>query len=98
MDRDDVLQQLREHEPELRSLGVLRLSLFGSMARDQARADSDVDLLAAFDETRHLSLLDLLSIERRIAGWVGRRVDLMEEGQLKQRVAAAVEAELVRAF
>lgn len=98
MDRDDVLKQLREHEPELRSLGVLRLSLFGSMARDEARADSDVDLLAVFDEARHLSLLDLLSIERRIAGWVGRPVDLLEEGQLKQRVAAAVEAELVRAF
>lgn len=98
MDRDDVLKQLREHEPELRSLGVLRLSLFGSMARNEGRADSDVDLLAGFDEARQLSLLDLLSIERRITGWVGRPVDLIEEGQLKQRVAAAVEAELVRAF
>ena len=98
MNRDEVLQQLREHELELRSLGVLRLSLFGSMARDEARADSDVDLLAAFDEARHLSLLDLLSIERRISGWMGRPVDLMEEGYLRQRVQAEVGEQAVCAF
>jgi predicted nucleotidyltransferase len=58
MKRDEVIATLRAHEPELRAAGVVRLSLFGSAARDEARADSDIDLLAAFDD-RPLSLLDV---------------------------------------
>jgi predicted nucleotidyltransferase len=39
--------------------GVVRLSVFGSAARGDRRPDSDIDLLAGFDESRQLSLLDL---------------------------------------
>jgi predicted nucleotidyltransferase len=48
MDRDQVIAKLRGHEAELRAVGVVRLSLFGSTARGDQRPDSDVDLLAAF--------------------------------------------------
>jgi predicted nucleotidyltransferase len=49
MKRDDVLALLREHLPVLRErFGVQRLRLFCSMARDTARQDSDVDVLADF--------------------------------------------------
>ena len=63
-------------EPEIRALGVQRLALFGSVARDQARADSDVDVLVQFfpDEktySRFLALSELL--EARL----GRRVELV---------------------
>ena len=98
MTREELIAQIRAHEEELRALGVLRLSLFGSMARGDGGSDSDVDLLAAFDEKRDLSLLDVVHIERRLAEWVGRRVDLVEEGRLKPRVQDAVSRELVRAF
>ena len=43
--RADVLRVLREHEAELRAMGVERLFLFGSFARDEAEPGSDVDLL-----------------------------------------------------
>ena len=48
MDRSKVLAGLRAHEPELRAAGILRLSLFGSVARNEAGVQSDVDLLADF--------------------------------------------------
>jgi predicted nucleotidyltransferase len=54
MGRDQVIATLKAHEKELRAAGVVRLSLFGSTARGDRHPDSDVDLLAAFDETRRL--------------------------------------------
>ena len=86
------------HEPELRAAGVVRLYVFGSTARGEGRPDSDSDLLASFDESRRLSLLNLVGIELRLAGMLGRPVDLVEERTLKPRVRRSVEAEAVRAF
>ena len=45
---------------------MVRLSLFGSTAPNEARANSDIDLLAAFDDARTLSLLDVIGIENRL--------------------------------
>jgi predicted nucleotidyltransferase len=98
MKRDEVIATLRAHEPELRAAGVVRLSLFGSTARDDARADSDVDLLAAFDDARKLSLLDMIGIENRLADLLGQPVDLIEEGTLRPRVQQSASREAVRAF
>jgi predicted nucleotidyltransferase len=54
--------------------------------------------LAAFDETRRISLLDVVGIEEQISQILGRTVELVEEGTLKPRVQKNVEAEAVRAF
>ena len=98
MDRNQVIATLREHERELKAAGVVRLSVFGSTARDDRRPDSDVDLLASFDESRRLSLLDVAGIELQLACLLGKHVDLIEEGTLKPRIQKSVEAETVRAF
>ena len=44
MDRDETIAKLREHEAELKALGVQHLYLFGSTARGEASEGSDVDL------------------------------------------------------
>jgi predicted nucleotidyltransferase len=49
MTRNDVQRILAEHRNELDSLGVKSLELFGSVARDDAKDTSDVDLLVEFD-------------------------------------------------
>jgi len=98
MKRADVIATLRAHEPELRAAGIVRLSLFGSTARDEARAGSDIDLLAAFDDTRALSLLDVIGIENRLADLLGQPVDLSEEGTLRPRARQSASRETVRAF
>jgi len=43
--REQAIERLVSSEPDIRALGVQRLALFGSVARGQARPDSDVDLL-----------------------------------------------------
>jgi uncharacterized protein len=98
MNREQVLALLRAHEPDLKKAGIVRLSLFGSTARGDRRPDSDIDLLALFDETLPLSLLDIVHVENQITALLGQRVDLIEEGTLKPRVQKSVEAEAVRAF
>jgi predicted nucleotidyltransferase len=56
MKRQEVLGILHKHESELRkNFGVQSLSLFGSVARDEARPDSDVDLLVEFNRPVGLS-------------------------------------------
>lgn len=98
MDREHVLAKLRAHERQLKQAGIVRLSLFGSTARDDAGPDSDVDLLAAFDDGRRISLLDIVGMELDLKEMLGCKVDLIEEGTLKPRVRKSVEAEVVRAF
>jgi uncharacterized protein len=51
MRRDDVIRIIQQHREELvGKYGVRSLSLFGSVARDEAQDGSDVDLLIEFDE------------------------------------------------
>jgi predicted nucleotidyltransferase len=47
-ERDAVLANLKEHRQDLAMLGVRSLALFGSAARGEARAHSDIDLLVDF--------------------------------------------------
>jgi len=48
MNRNDIIARLKSVEPAIRALGVAALYLYGSQARNTARADSDIDLLADF--------------------------------------------------
>lgn len=59
---------------------IVRLRLFGSAARGEARSDSDVDLLADFASRK--SLLDLVRIEEEFEEVLGQRVDLLTEAGL----------------
>jgi predicted nucleotidyltransferase len=70
---DIAIARLTQAESDIRALGVARLSLFGSVARNEARADSDVDILVQFAPgqksfSRFMALSDLLEslLERRV--------------------------------
>lgn len=48
MRRDDVLNMLQVHMANLEQFGVASLAVFGSVARDEARPESDIDILVEF--------------------------------------------------
>jgi predicted nucleotidyltransferase len=96
MDRDQVIATLRAHEQELKSAGILRLSLFGSVARGEA--GNDVDLMAEFDASKRLSLLDMVGLENRLADILGVPVDLAPAKMLKEPVRERAAREAVLAF
>jgi len=100
MQRDAALAVLREHAEELRALGVLSASLFGSTARDEATALSDVDIAVVLTPGprgfRHIARMrDLRTV---LSGWLGLPVDVVEEPIVRPRVRAEIERDRARAF
>lgn len=95
---EGVLATLRAHEAELRAAGIRRLSLFGSVARGDDEADSDVDLAAELDPAERIDLVRLIGLERRLGELLGRPVDLLPEPVEKPRLRANIERDRVRAF
>jgi len=93
-----VIAILRAHEAELRSAGVLRLSIFGSVGRGDAEAESDVDLAVELDPGTRMDLFRLTALQRRIAQLLGRRVDLVPEPVEKQRLQANIDRDRQLAF
>jgi uncharacterized protein len=92
--RDEALRRLAEHRDELTAMGAGSLSLFGSVARDEAGPDSDVDVLIEFDHP--LSLFDLGRIQIRLEEIMGQRVDLVMPEGLRPRLRARILAEAIR--
>lgn len=94
MKRDQTLAILRaERERLRRDYGVKSLALFGSVARDEASAASDLDLLVEFD--RPTGLLGLFNLQEHLEELLGCPVDLGTPASLKPRVRQRVMAEVV---
>lgn len=97
MRRIDAIQMLSAHRDELQRLGVLSLYLFGSVAREEARPDSDVDLF--FDHVRGgLSLYALMEIKDRARDILGRPTDIITRSSLHPMLRAGIEASAVRIY
>lgn len=62
---------------------VLKAWLFGSFARGEETANSDVDLLVAFDHSTPIGLFAYARMHRELEERLGRKVDLVEEGTLR---------------
>jgi predicted nucleotidyltransferase len=95
MRRQDVLERLKLHREEMRTrFGVGSVALFGSHARDEARPDSDVDLLVEFE--RAPTFLGYMELVDYLEQLFGTRVDLATPHKLKPRVRPYVERDLIR--
>ena len=92
-----VGRRVRLHRAEMVAAaaahGVLNLRVFGSVARGEDRADSDMDLLA--DIPAGMGLLGLGRVAEDLEAVVGARVDLVPAGQLKPGVRRRAERDLV---
>ncbi len=97
MDRERVIAMLRAHEGDLRHFGVAHLYLFGSVARDDARPDSDVDLFFDTDNPR-FSLIELVDVQDRVGDILGTESDVMTRASLHPMLRPRIEAEAVRVF
>ena len=95
MKRDDALQRLRENRKELRSFGVARLALFGSVARDTATPESDVDILVAFDHP--VGLFHFIRLKHFLESILDAQVDLTTQEALDPRLRDEILQELVNA-
>jgi hypothetical protein len=94
MGREDILALLRSHGDEIGGFGVTSLRLFGSVARGEASAESDVDLLVSFRETPTFS--GYMKLRIFLEDLLGSKVDLVTESGLRDRVRPFVEKDAIR--
>lgn len=98
MERDEAIRLLKQHERELRQLGVSALALFGSTARGDARPDSDVDVLIDIEPNRKFSLIDHASVCLFLRELFGRETDVAIRRNLKPFIKEAVLSEAIEVF
>ncbi len=97
MERSVAIARLREHEAELKHLGVEHLYLFGSTARGDARPDSDVDLF--FDHPiGSLGLYELMDLKDAASRILGCKADIMTRRSLHRVLRERIESSALQVF
>ena len=97
MRRSAAIAKLKEHQAELKQLGVEHLYLFGSTARGDAGPDSDVDLFFDYEKGK-LGLFQLMDVKERASSILGRKVDIMTRDSLHKVLRDRIEASAVLVF
>jgi uncharacterized protein len=98
MNRDQVIQTLKTHEAMLRRRGVRRASLFGSVARGEARPSSDIDIFVELDPSTKMSVFDYADVVAYIQSLFPEPVDVSNREMLKPHVRPSAERDAVPIF
>ena len=95
MSRSDIIAALRAKAPDIRGLGATSLYLFGSVARDEATEQSDIDLFVDYDPDR-FSFVELIRLRERVTAILGRPADLTTREGLHPLLRPNIEAEAIK--
>jgi predicted nucleotidyltransferase len=98
MDKGYVIAKLRDHQSELRAAGIVHLRVFGSVAREEASFNSDIDLLADFDHSKRLTLVTVGKLQVQLSRMLGANVDLSSAEWMREPVRSKAIREAVLAF
>src|SRR5690349_11599986 len=95
MSRAQIIRLLEQHQEHMRQQFAVRaLALFGSVARDEMREGSDVDILVEFDGPATFD--HYMDLKFFLEGLLGTKVDLVTREAVKPRMMPIVERDLVR--
>jgi predicted nucleotidyltransferase len=96
MKRDEVLAIVTAHREQLQKMGVKSLQLFGSVARDEAGPDSDVDFLVEFNQP--VGLFEFIEVRLYLEDILGCSVDMGTQDTLREHLREPVLKDLICAF
>jgi len=98
MRRAEVIAKLKAAEPAIRARGAAALYLFGSHARDEARADSDIDVFIDKDISRKFGFDEFMDIYFLLRDRLGTNVDYGTRDGLHPVLRPEIEREAIRVF
>lgn len=98
MDRDRIIEILREHRPSLERRGVHHAALFRSVARGEQGPNSDIDILIDIGDRPDLDVYQYVGLQDYIAELFDGPVDVVSRQGLKDYVRSSVLADAVYAF
>jgi uncharacterized protein len=94
INRNEILNQLRQYKPQFENLyGVTKLGIFGSVARDEAHEDSDIDVVVEMNEA---NLFSLVHMKETLEENFHRPVDVIRyRKMMNERIRARIDREAV---
>jgi uncharacterized protein len=98
MDKNRIIATLLANRAELERQGVLHAALFGSRARGDATAKSDIDIMIDLDPESDIGVFEYVGLKEYISGLFDIPVDVVNRNGLKAYVKPAVLAESVDVF
>jgi predicted nucleotidyltransferase len=98
MNRQEILDRLRENERALRARGVIHAALFGSRARGDDRPDSDIDILVEIEPQANIGLFEYVGIKHYLEDLFPTRVDVSNRSYLKPLVRSHAQRDAIDAF
>jgi uncharacterized protein len=98
MTRTDAISQLMRHADAIKAMGATSLYLFESTARNEAAADSDLDLFLEYDPASRFSLVDLVGIKLFLEETLGVEADVTTRDSLHPLMKDKIECSAVRVF
>lgn len=96
LQRDDVVAIVRSHQSQLQAMGVTSLTLFGSVARNEATSDSDVDFLVEL--ARPAGFFELFRVQHYLEDLLHCRIDLGTPAALKEHLRSPVQQDAIDVF
>jgi len=96
--RDEIIEKLKACEADLRAKGVAHAALFGSVARGDARPDSDIDIMVEIAPDADVGLWQYAGIVRYLEELFPLPVDVANREGLKSRVRPSAERDAIYAF
>lgn len=97
MDKEQILEILQKNRPLLRRFQVHSLFIFGSVARGDARQDSDVDILVEFEPDAAIGFFTFSRLQQSLSELVGRPVDLVTTDALHKALRQNILKEAIYA-
>lgn len=98
MNEEQIIETLRQNRDVLAQFQVHSLSVFGSVARGNAKPDRDVDILVEFNPEASVGLFIFARVRRCLEEMLGRKVDLATPQTLHKALKQNILEEAVYAF
>ncbi len=94
----EILTVLKANEGDLQSRGIRHAAVFGSIARGEARPDSDIDVLIELDGQRPMGVFEYAALRIHVEEVLGGGVDVVNRTTLKPLLRESILRDCVHAF